>query len=276
MTTTPQRTRTTTAGDRVFRLREAYRLWPCRVTTVVDVSPRVRRITLSAPEFASLQRTGADEFFGLLMPPPGRELVLPTSRDENIRATIAAMPADVRPSLRWYTVRNHRPDMAEVDVDIVIHQGGPGGAFLQGARPGTVVGYREGCGDWVSPTHAATILLVADETALPAIGAIADDLRRTCTDCRNILAVAEVPDAEHAAPLDAPFPVQWLFRGTDAPGSLALPTVRALDLPTLDHAWICGEQGLAAGIRRHLVQERGMARSDILFSGYWRLGASRE
>ena len=117
---------------------------------------------------------------------------------------------------------------------------------------------------------------MADETALPAIGAIADDLRRTCTDCRNILAVAEVPDAEHAAPLDAPFPVQWLFRGTDAPGSLALPTVRALDLPTLDHAWICGEQGLAAGIRRHLVQERVMARSDILFSGYWRLGASRE
>ena len=43
----------------------------------------------------------------------------------------------------------------------------------------------------------------------------------------------------------------------------------------LDYAWLCGESGLATSLRRHLVQEIGMDKRAITFSGYWKLGAAR-
>ena len=39
------------------------------------------------------------------------------------------------------------------------------------------------------------------------------------------------------------------------------------------YAFVAGEQKLASGLRRHLV-ERGIAKADITFTGYWRFGKS--
>lgn len=54
-------------------------------------------------------------------------------------------------------------------------------------------------------------------------------------------------------------------------------TISALtDIP--DNAdttyWIAGESSFATGLRRHLVNERGIARTRIQFTGYWRTGAA--
>ena len=36
------------------------------------------------------------------------------------------------------------------------------------------------------------------------------------------------------------------------------------------YAWLCGEAGLAKAARRLVVREWGVARTEVLFSGYWR------
>ena len=42
------------------------------------------------------------------------------------------------------------------------------------------------------------------------------------------------------------------------------------------YAWIAGESKVVTGLRRHLVNDRGVPRRSITFSGYWRRGASEE
>lgn len=59
------------------------------------------------------------------------------------------------------------------------------------------------------------------------------------------------------------------------PGEALLEAVAGADLPALDHAWVCGEQELAASVRRHLVGERGLAKTAVYFCAYWILGRPR-
>ncbi len=106
--------------------REVFDQFVMTVTAVTELSEHMRRITFHAPELASFEVTGPDEYFGLLMA-TGRELVMPADDRINVRSSLRAMPEDTRPDLRWYTVRAHRPDVAEIEVDFVVHgDAGPG------------------------------------------------------------------------------------------------------------------------------------------------------
>lgn len=259
----------------VNKLKDSYGLWRVRVTAVVDVAPKVRRLTLQGDGLRTLELGGADEYFGLLMPPAGAELVMPEGRRLNLRPEIAKLPEATRPGLRWYSVRAHRPELGEVDVDIVIHAAGPGGEFLSRVQVGDEVGFREGSGIYAGIEPGERQLFVADETAFPALSAMAD-LVADSPAASGIHAVVEIPDAGFAAELEAPFEIEWLYRGDAAPGSLAVPHVREMSLPTLSYAWACGERELATGVRRNLVKERGVEKTRVLFSGYWRLGQARE
>ncbi|MFF9041783.1 SIP domain-containing protein [Streptomyces sp. NPDC014892] len=54
-------------------------------------------------------------------------------------------------------------------------------------------------------------------------------------------------------------------------------TVTSSWKPTPDqrvYCWVAGESGLPTGLRRHLVKEGGVPKSDISFLGYWRHGRS--
>ena len=86
------------------------------------------------------------------------------------------------------------------------------------------------------------------------------------------VAVVEVLDG-----LDVPAAVTVHVRGAGDPGSAVVPAIVADPASTrdLDYAWVCGESGLATSLRRHLVQEVGMDKRSITFSGYWKLGAAR-
>lgn len=79
---------------------------------------------------------------------------------------------------------------------------------------------------------------------------------------------------------DVPAPpgmnVRWLVREPGAaPGSAALPVLRELPLDADLYAFAVGESALATGARRHLVSERGVPKSNVTFSGYWKLGRAQ-
>lgn len=248
--------------------RQVYGQFPMTVRAVTDLAPHLRRITFHAPELADHRLNGPDEYFGLMMPPAGQTTVtLPSADRFNVRQAIRKLPEDQRPELRWYTIRAFRPADAEIDVDFVLHgDAGPGSRWASAAVPGHEVGFRAGTATY-APAAAGPQLLVADETALPALSAILE-ANGTATHV-----YVEVPDAAYEQPVAAP--VTWLHRGADAPGSHALRAVQDASLPTLGYAWLCGESALATGLRRHLVKERGVDRRRILFSGYWKVGQAR-
>lgn len=246
------------------------------VAATSDLGGGLRRITFTATEFATYVLCGADEYFGLIMARPGTELVMPDGTRENLRAAIADMPEHDRPDLRWYTVRAHHPESSSIDVDIVTHgDSGPGSAWACSAQVGDRAGYRSGGALYRGHECSGRMLIVADETALPAVAAIMaqhpDVVNRT---------TIHVEVAEEAALTAYDFGradahVHVHVRGDADPGTVVLPALHDAPLDDVVYAWVCGESGMVTEGRRHLVKTVGLDRRNVLFSGYWKLGQER-
>lgn len=132
---------------------------------------------------------GPDEFFGLLMPPPNQPFSSPEDfaatpiEGLNIRAAVAAMPPEVRPNLRWYTVRHLDKARGLLAFDVATHgvsaedvhsTSGPGLSWCLSAQPGDPAGLWTCQGLW--HREHRTQLLVADPTSLLSMRAILEYL----------------------------------------------------------------------------------------------------
>ncbi|MCS5724007.1 siderophore-interacting protein [Herbiconiux sp. CPCC 203407] len=255
------------------------------------VTPNMVRVTFGGESLRLFEPLGHDQWFRLFLPRAGQQaLRLPTRSSVLWYAQFLRMPKDQRPYVRNYTVRAFRPAGAalahpELDVDFVVHGSGSGPAsdWAASAAPGDTAGILDQ-GVAYPPAHEpAWHLIAVDETGLPAAAGILASLPR---DARGH-AFVELPNAADAQHLDAPAGVEvhWLPRAADAgagagagashdhvPGRLALEAASALTLPEgRGYAYLAGESALATGLRRHLVAQ-GMAKSDISFVGYWRVG----
>ena len=241
------------------------------------ISPNFQRITVGGDALAALTPHGFDHWFRLFIPQESGETNynLPKRVDMRGYLQYLRMPADTRPPMRNYTVREFRPDQLELDIDFVVHgDEGLATRFAVRAKPGdTVALLDQGAGFEFDPA-VEHYLLAADETGLPAVAGILRDLPR---DVRGS-AVIEVPHAEDAQEVSAPegIDVEWVVRGeNDVPGVLALEAVKRWAKPTEPTtAYVVGEQALATGARRWLVNELGVPKKSVVFSGYWRIGVS--
>ncbi len=156
------------------------------------------------------------------------------------------------------------------------------------------------------PSGARRILLAGDETAAPAISRILLDLEPGVTGTAFI----EVPSEADVLRLEVPsgFDVRWLPREGGGFGSRLVPavtehfgarppgTIQDADtefpvwetpvfsslgeeladgngVPDL-YVWIAGESGVVTTLRRHLIRDVGLARSQVAFMGYWRQGVA--
>jgi NADPH-dependent ferric siderophore reductase len=160
------------------------------------------------------------------------------------------------------------------------------------------------------PGAARSLLLVGDETAVPAICRILEDLPASARGT----AFLEVPHRDDVAAV-RPLPgveVIWLPRdgaplGTPVreavTGHLDAPTTHVDEPDEVDpdlwetpsysssgesietavsighdleglYAWIAGEAGVVTSLRRYLVRELGMDRRQVAFMGYWRRGVA--
>lgn len=245
------------------------------------ISPSFVRVTFGGLD--AVERRGHDHWCRLFFTRDGQDsLQLPTRTSEvGWYLQYLATPRSRRPWVRAYTVRDVRPDLGEVDIDLVIHgdEGGtlgPASRFALEAEPGDRVGFLDqGIGFTPDHPHDWT-LLVGDETALPAVAGICTGLPE---DARGI-AIIEIPTAGDRQDFRVPagMEVRWISRdespeGTDRPGRRALDAVKATTpLDGVVHAHLIGESGLATGARRHLVQEWGVPKRNADFAGYWRYG----
>jgi NADPH-dependent ferric siderophore reductase len=252
-------------------------LYRAHVLRSERVTPHMVRVTFGGDELRELPRHGFDQWFRVFLPrEDGTTDFDAVPEGFGMAGYLKYMMASshTRPLFRNYTVRTHRPEAGELDVDFVAHgDDGVAGPWAQRARPGEPVVFLDQGRGFEPRADAGSHVLVGDESALPAVLGILRDLPRDATG----LALIEIPDAADAQPVEAPagFDVRWLPRADPAapPGALALATLErfAPPDPAALSAYLAGEQALVAGGRRHLVAI-GVPKQSIVFTGYWRIG----
>lgn len=220
------------------------------VVRIQDLGPTFRRFTFSGEGMADFGFAGdaLDMRLKLVIPPPGLSAEdrydLPALVRDGDGSGLSwyqswlRLPEDRRGSMRTYTVRAWRPEVRELDVDMVLHadadgRSGPAAAWAQRARLGDrlhIIGpHREGAGEGYGiefvPGDARDLLLAGDETAVPAIASILSSLPADATG----VALLEVPFERDMQDLSAPvgLDVRWLVRGGLPVGVRLDPAVRA-------------------------------------------------
>ncbi|GAB3710491.1 siderophore-interacting protein [Nocardiopsis nanhaiensis] len=248
-----------------------------RVVRTEQTTDHFITVTVGGPDLARFEFLGLDQCVRVFLRRPGQNrLILPDSADDSWYPEYREMPDEVRPYVRNYTMRRFDAEALELDIEFVAHgDGGPASTWALSAGEGDEVGlFPEGI-YYLPPVDTDWQLLVGDESAVPALMSIVEQAPE---DLRAQVFL-EVPSQRDVRQLDAPpgVDVHWLPRQDPhaTPGQLALETVRSTPLPEgRPYCWVAGENGLPTGLRRALVRERSVPKSDITFVGYWRAGVS--
>ncbi|MFG3052438.1 siderophore-interacting protein [Kitasatospora sp. NPDC048239] len=257
-----------------------------QVVEVVRITPRMARITFQAQALADSVGRAPDQQVKLCFPRSGQAApVLPAASADAMGwyQAYLAVPEAERPWMRGFTIRRRRPGTRLLEIDFVLHgDTGPASAWAGRARPGDrlgMVGPSELYARPVSLAETAAgadwLLFAGDETALPAIATLVEALPAGV----GAVAFIEVADAAERQAFDtrAELAVHWVHRDGAAPGGPLTAAVRAAELPGgTPFAWLGGEAGAVRTLRRHLIEERGLARREIEFGGYWRYRLSQD
>jgi NADPH-dependent ferric siderophore reductase len=258
------------AAPLVSRVRHSPRFRMLTVARVRDLTPRMRRITLTGEDLAGFVSSGFDDHVKLFFPRPGD--------DEPARPVIGADGRSVwdesrKPAARDFTPRRYDAAAGELDIDFALHENGPATDWAAGARPGSKLGVGGPRGSFVISTAFDWHLLIGDETAIPAIGRRLEELPATA----HALVVMEVANAgeQMSFTSNAAFDVTWVHRDGARPGSIEglERAARALRLPPgQGYAWVAAETAVAKQLRRTLI-ERGADKRWLRAAGYWKQGA---
>lgn len=252
-----------------------------RVAAVHDLTRHMRRITFRGSDLRGVADAGPDQAIKLFLPRPGqcRPQLPPEPADGDVLSWYRRyfdMPDDVRPTMRTYTIRHLRAEDEEMTVDFVHHAtGGPAARWVCEATVGEQVAFIGPSGSYPGPPERVWQLLIGDESALPAIGAIIEALPD------GVLAKAFVevvgPDDEQTFDSSGDVAVHWVHRGAATHGRSLIDAMRGARLPDGPcRAWVSGEASMVKTVRRHLVNDRAVDKSAITFSGYWRMGKTEE
>lgn len=260
-----------------------------RVTQVERLTPLMARVSFGGDDLADFRILEPDQQVKLYFPKPGQAAPrMPATADTDFMSwyqAYNAIPEPDRPWMRSYTVRAHDPRRGVIDVDFVLHHdAGPATRWAYTARPGDILAMFGPSPDYVRPVPLATsvaasdwLLLAGDETALPAIGALVETLP---ADARAVAYIeVDNPAEEQRLTTRGQLAVHWLHRnGVPAGrGDLLTEAVRAADFPPGKvFAWLAGEAGVVRTLRRHLVDERGVDKRSIDFTGHWRHTLSQD
>ena len=292
---------------------------------VERLSPSFVRVELGGPCLAEFGVDGPlyDQRIKLIFPHGDGPLPSFAGAEESWYAAWLERPVAERGHLRTYTGREVRGagDDTRLVVDFAVHGPdgpvGPGSSWAERARVGDrlmLLAPRRGQqfgGIEFAPGPASRLLLVGDETAVPAVCAI---LAQLPWSARGAVFL-EVPTAADVQPVPHPEGVQvdWLPREGAPLGSLVHPAVLehlGLGAPRVEepaevdpdlwetstysssgeevdaavtlvghdlddlYAWIAGESGLVTTLRRALVTDLGLDRRQVAFMGYWRRGVA--
>lgn len=219
------------------------------VSRVVDVTPRMRRVTLTGPQLQEFTHPGFDlpEFVS-------------TGFDDHVKLVFAdvgpiaeALPIQRAHSIDWtdsgvtltrdYTPRRFDAALGELELDFVRHGDGPAATWAEAAAVGDslhIVGPKSSL---VLPSDVEWMLLAGDETVLPAIGRYLDE---------------------------RPGDVPAIVVASSGAESALVGAVMAREIPAgTGYVWVAGESRSLLPLRRWCARDRGMPKTHVNITGYW-------
>lgn len=258
----------------IFRLvRQPLELRRLEVLRVVELTPRMRRITLGGPELEGFSSLAPEDHVKLFFPPPGEEMpVLPKLGPLGI---VTSIGAKVKPIARDYTPRRYDPSARELDIDFLLHGHGVASSWAEQAAPGSKIGLGGPRGSYVLNRSFGWHLFVGDETAWPEFARRVEELEPGTASLIVALVNSEV-DHQPLTPR-GPSEVRWIHRDPGAADSspLLIEALGGLDWPEGEgFVWLAGEAGEMRRIYRYVTGERGVPRAHVHASGHWKRGVS--
>ncbi|MFY0731585.1 siderophore-interacting protein [Pseudomonas sp. NFX15] len=238
------------------------------VLRVVELTPRMRRITLGGPELAGFVSLGTDDHVKLLFPQNAEQaaalenLVLGAGKDNG-----------PMPEMRDYTPRRYDLETLELDIDFVLHGDGPASTWAAQAEPGQFLHIGGPRGSMIVPDIFDSYLLIGDETALPAIARRLEGLAAN----RRALVIVEVENGKEQQELHSAAEVNVIWVLREGGKDHLLSTVRQIKVPTGNlYTWVATESKVSRQIRRVLLDEHGLDEQLVKAVGYWKLEGSAE
>ena len=245
-----------------------------RVMSATRISPHMQRVRFSGKDLGRFAHGGLH--VRLLLPPRGGQPVWPSMGSDGLLVWPSGEDALV---VRVYTIRALDAASGWLDVDFVLHPGQdtPAATFAENAQAGDIIGMI-GPGGGGAP-DAETLLLVGDDTALPAIGRILEELASSTR--AEVLIEVDGPQDRMPLAEGGNIAVTWLYRQGVEPGTAALlpAALRARDQAALSdelYVWAACEFADFREIRKIVRKEWGLPRGRHLVTAYWRRGAKSD
>ncbi|BCQ32857.1 MULTISPECIES: siderophore-interacting protein [Erwinia] len=295
---------------------QGYRLFNVVLARKQVLSPSMLCCVFSGDDVRQMKMDAPDQRIKLLFPSlNGTPSTLTDEGDKTWWETARAMPQDIRPIARTYTLRHVNADAGEVEVEFVMHgTEGPASAWALNAEPGAalqMVAPNRACPtssggyEWDPHPDVERALVVADETALPAAKAILEQLAGW-SNPPQLQMFLEMPkrgdcvDLSHYTFAD----IHWLPReetGASHGEALLQAVQQRVMLPESAlvrgelheekdgdilwdradsgdkrfHGWVAAESSAVKQLRRYLIGERGLSPECISFMAYWSRGPRR-
>jgi NADPH-dependent ferric siderophore reductase len=240
---------------------------PVEVIRTLRLSARLVRVTLSGPALEGLVVEQPAASVRVLLPAPHeRELIMP-----DWTGNAFLLPDGRRPVIRTLTPRHLDAEKLQLDVDVVLHDGGAASEWAQAAGPGHPAAVSGPARGYTIDPDAPSFLLAGDETAIPAISQLLERLPAG-KPVHVEIEVAD-PDARMVLPERSGASVDWLDLPAGAPpGAALVAAVGDADLDPETRVWAAGEAAAVQRIRRLLFEERGLTRAGATVRGYWKHG----
>ena len=180
--------------------------------------------------------------------------------------------------MRTFTPRSFNPDTNELTVEFVLHGSGLASTWADQAEVGTTLTVAGPGGGMDIPDTLKTMVMLVDESAIPAAGAVLEALPAGCTP----IVICEVEDAQEKRSLSPSIEVEptWLLRQEQSasPGTLLenyLPTAFAKVNDLADvFWWVACEANTMRRMRSLLLNQQDISKDRLVSRGYWKAGAS--
>ncbi|MFJ2463338.1 siderophore-interacting protein [Pseudomonas sp. NPDC087615] len=239
-----------------------------QVLRVVNLTPRMRRITLGGPELAGFISLGTDDHVKLLFPQTAQQAAALETLELGAGKDNGPMP-----EMRDYTPRRYDLDTLELDIDFVLHGDGPASTWAEQAAPGQYLHIGGPRGSMIVPDIFDSYLLIGDETALPAIARRLEGLAAN----RKALVVIEVENGSEQQVLESPAQINVIWVLREGGKDNLMTTVQQLQVPKGNlYAWVATQTKVSRQIRRVLLDEHGLDEKRVKAVGYWRAEGSEE
>jgi NADPH-dependent ferric siderophore reductase len=234
------------------------------------LTPNMVRVRFGGDDLARFVSSGVpDERLVVVFPRAGELNTPPPERQPD--GTYDYPDEASRPEMRSYTVRRWDAGAGEMVIDFVAHEGGVAAQWALQATPGQVVYLSEAAGWYEPPADTEWQLLVADMTALPALGRIVEQLPagQRAYVIAEVISEADRQQFESAAELSC----RWLVGSGHGKSPCTLGrAVADFDWPDgPGYVWFAGEAAESRAVRKQLRASLGWPTERYRILGYWRI-----